>query len=42
MNNSTDQLAHDLFNKYVQKGNNSIVVQRRMSNLELAILPQLG
>ncbi|TMW87899.1 hypothetical protein EJD97_019299 [Solanum chilense] len=42
MNNSVDQLAHDLFNKYVQKGNNSIVVQRRMSNLELAILPQLG
>ncbi|WMV12380.1 hypothetical protein MTR67_005765 [Solanum verrucosum] len=38
MNNSTDELAHDLLNKYVH----NIVGQRRMSNLELAILPQLG
>ncbi|KAK4739595.1 hypothetical protein R3W88_003292 [Solanum pinnatisectum] len=45
MNNSPDELAHDLLNKYVpkkvQKGKN-IVVQRKMSHLELAILPQLG
>ncbi|XP_055814869.1 protein TIFY 3-like [Solanum dulcamara] len=45
MNNSTYQLGHDLFNNYVPKNvqnGNNIVVQRRMSHLELAILPQLG
>ncbi|XP_060169224.1 protein TIFY 3B-like [Lycium barbarum] len=51
MNDSTDQLSQlalDLFGKYVPKKiqksiiGNTIGSQRRMSNLESAILPQLG
>ncbi|PHU10216.1 hypothetical protein BC332_22076 [Capsicum chinense] len=47
MNDSTDQLVLDLFSKHapkkVQKGNNNNIIGclRRMSNLELAILPKL-
>ncbi|CAN4110723.1 unnamed protein product [Withania somnifera] len=44
MNDSTDELALALFNKYIPKkvqGNNNMGSQRGMSKLELAILPKV-